>query len=315
MRRSSQEAAVSLSVWIVIIILALVAVLTSGLAALLPLLIKREASAGVDFVSAVFPTMVAVLVAFLALWASRLLMEEAKREAARDLELAQMRSDLALAQKAREQRHDLLNHLTVVSALIQTGSADQALAYLRRATYEQPEEAASGAPAAQIDPGFILGLMGQKLAQAARAGVALEIHVQNESDHLCIPDVVAARILGNLTDNAIDAAGEAGEGTGKVTVEMVLSAGRCRFRVRNNGSVITQQQLSRIFAAGESTKGGQHQGLGLHIVQQLVREYEGSLCVQSDASTGTEFDVRFEPGTRLAKNGSAHGGLHRPFHW
>lgn len=282
------------SLWIIVAILALVSILASGLAVLVPSLLDRERGALDGLLRAVFPLAVALVIALLALWASRLLVDAAQRDAARELELARARVDLALGQKARELQHDLSNHLTVVSALIQTGASDQALAYLHRIVYDRREESVAAAGASEAEPGVLLGLMGQKIAKASRLGVAFDLRVENRSEQLCVPDVVAARILGNLTDNAIDAAREAVAGEARVTVEMVLSSTRCSFRVWNNGLPIPPEMLKRIFAAGETTKGGDHQGLGLHIVHQLVREYGGSLNVQSNEASGTEFEVSFE---------------------
>lgn len=295
------------ALWIIVAILALVAVLASGLAVLVPSLLDRERGTLDGFLRALFPLAVALVIALLALWASRLLVDAAQRDAARDLELARARTDLALGQKARELQHDLLNHLTVVSALIQTGASDQALAYLHRVVYDRREEKVAGEGESETEPSVLLGLMGQKLAKAARMGVELDLRVENQSEQLCIPDVVAARILGNLTDNAIDAARETIASRSRVTVEMVLSRARCSFRVWNSGPPIPPEMLKRIFAAGETTKGGDHQGLGLHIVRQLVREYGGSLNVRSDETSGTVFEVSFERARSEARTPEGRG--------
>lgn len=282
-----------LSIWITVFILGLVAVLASGLAALLPTQLDQEGNAMGDLAWSLLPLAVALVIAALALWASRLLVDSARREAQRELEFAQLRAELALAQRAREQRHDLLNHLTVVSALIQIGSPQQALAYLQRVLADQEEAGEAAARDDETDPGILLGLLGPKLVEAGRAGATLSVCVQGHAEHLCIPDVVAARILGNLIDNAIDAAATLPDG-GEVRVHMSLAEDRWALRVWNNGPVIPSDHLKRIFIAGETSKGGQHQGLGLHIVQQLVREYEGHLTVESSDTSGTEFTVTFD---------------------
>jgi len=75
---------------------------------------------------------------------------------------------------------------------------------------------------------------------------------------------------------------------------MALTRHGWALRVWNNGPIIPADQLKRIFTPGETSKGGEHQGLGLHIVQQLVREYGGRIGVQSHEPTGTEFVVTFD---------------------
>ena len=310
-----------LSVWITVLILALVAVLATGLAALLPTQLHHEEPARGELAWHLLPLAAALLIAALALWASRLLVESARREGQRELEFARLRAELALAQRAREQRHDLLNHLTVISALIQIGSPQQALAYLQRVVADQEEAGKAPSSDDETDPGILLGLLGPKLVQAGRAGATLTVCVQGHAEHLCIPDVVAARILGNLLDNAIDAAATVPDG-GEVRVHMSLAEDCWAVRVWNNGPVIPPDRLKRIFVAGETSKGGQHQGLGLHIVQQLAREYGGHLTVQSSETFGTEFAVTFgRSGHVLAgeafpcPDGPPHGWNEGPVSW
>ncbi|MFS8614147.1 MULTISPECIES: sensor histidine kinase [Limnochorda] len=289
MSRSERD---GLLVWITVFMLALVAVLAVGLAASLSGQLDRRGGAVDEWARSLLPLAVAILIAGLALWASRLMVDSARQDTQRELELAQLRAELALAQREREQRHDVLNHLTVISALIQMGSPQQALAYLQRVLVNQEAGAAASGDDEQ-DPGILLGLLGPKLVEAGRAGVSLTVCVEGNAERLCIPDVVAARILGNLINNAIDAAALAPE-QGEVRVNMALTRHGWALRVWNNGPIIPADQLKRIFTPGETSKGGEHQGLGLHIVQQLVREYGGRIGVQSHEPTGTEFVVTFD---------------------
>jgi two-component system, sensor histidine kinase and response regulator len=72
------------------------------------------------------------------------------------------------------------------------------------------------------------------------------------------------------------------------------------FRVRDDGPGIPPETLPRIFQPYFTTKGPSHgTGLGLNIVQRLVRQAKGALHVRSVPGQGTTFSV-YLPAARLA---------------
>ena len=74
-----------------------------------------------------------------------------------------------------------------------------------------------------------------------------------------------------------------------------------RVSVRDNGPGIPAEVLPKIFQPYFTTKDArQGTGLGLNIVQRLVREAGGALHVKTEFGVGTEFTV-FLPATPLAK--------------
>jgi signal transduction histidine kinase len=100
-----------------------------------------------------------------------------------------------------------------------------------------------------------------------------------------------AQILNNLVRNAIEAA--AGRSV------MVGSAGGV-FREGREGAVLTvtdtgpglpRDVLERLTEPKQTAKGGDHAGLGLHIVHRLVAELKGNIDVQTAPDRGTTFTV------------------------
>jgi two-component system, sensor histidine kinase and response regulator len=74
-----------------------------------------------------------------------------------------------------------------------------------------------------------------------------------------------------------------------------------KFQVRDNGPGITAEVLPKIFQPYFTTKGPrQGTGLGLNIVQRLVKEAKGALHVHTMPGEGTTFTV-YLPGANLAK--------------
>lgn len=100
------------------------------------------------------------------------------------------------------------------------------------------------------------------------------------------------QILTNLIKNAAEALGEAGRLTvetqglvnfnGSNYVEIVIS---------DNGPGITPEVQEKLFTPVQTTKDGNHAGLGLSIVKNLVDELDGSISCRSSAKNGTRFEI------------------------
>jgi signal transduction histidine kinase len=93
------------------------------------------------------------------------------------------------------------------------------------------------------------------------------------------------RVLSNLLANAF----EHGARDGVVRVRLEGDESEVRIRVRNDGAPIAPDVLTRLFepySRAESSRNGL--GLGLFIVDQIVRAHGGRVTVTSDTA-GTEF--------------------------
>jgi signal transduction histidine kinase len=89
------------------------------------------------------------------------------------------------------------------------------------------------------------------------------------------------QILVNLLDNASQSMTEAGVQQPVMTIR-TMAGGRCmQFVVCDNGCGIAQENLTRIFAHGFTTRAEGH-GFGLHGCALAAVEMGGSLTVQSD---------------------------------
>ncbi len=107
-----------------------------------------------------------------------------------------------------------------------------------------------------------------------------------------------AQILNNLVRNAIEAsAGETVSLDGQLGVFREGREG-VELSVRDTGPGLSRAVLERLADPKDSSKGGDHQGLGLHIVHRLVGELQGSIDVRTAPGVGTTFTV-FLPLTPL----------------
>jgi PAS domain S-box-containing protein len=102
-----------------------------------------------------------------------------------------------------------------------------------------------------------------------------------------LDEVSFEQVLLNLVSNARDAM--AGGGTLVITLEAV--ADQARLTVRDTGHGMESSILERVFEPGFTTRGNKATGLGLWVVELLVRRAGGSIGVASDPDLGTTVSV------------------------
>lgn len=195
----------------------------------------------------------------------------------------------SLANALHAQAHEAANRMHTVTTLIELGRTEEALSFATdelRATQRQRD-----AVLAAIEEPSVAALLLGKNAQAAERGVSLEI-----DDDAYLPEGVigvraAVTILGNLIDNAIDAA--AGSSEKLVTVDAEVADGRVMLTVSDSGPGLDADALAHGFERGWSTKQSgapAGRGIGLALVRQTVDQLGGS--VQVSEGPGAVFSVR-----------------------
>ncbi|MDP4173997.1 MAG: PAS domain S-box protein [Bacteroidota bacterium] len=97
-------------------------------------------------------------------------------------------------------------------------------------------------------------------------------------------------ILRNLVDNAIKFSNEGG----KITINSLRTNGSVQLSVADSGIGMSKDKLEELLNAHSGlttrgTKGEKGSGLGLSLVQDLVRRCKGELIIKSEENKGTEF--------------------------
>jgi signal transduction histidine kinase len=123
------------------------------------------------------------------------------------------------------------------------------------------------------------------------AGIQVELALGTD-----IPPVQAnpdslKQVLLNLVKNAVEVLGDRGR-IGITTSGPVLQAGGSHvlLRVADDGPGMPAEVRERLFQPVESRKGGDHAGLGLAIVGELVKRLQGRIECRS-GPTGTVFEI------------------------
>jgi len=206
----------------------------------------------------------------------------------------QLDSVRGFADTLHSQAHESANRLHAVISLIELGRVDRAVA-LATAELETAQQLTDRVVGAVTEPVLAALLLG-KSSEAGERGVELvltaDTAMQDTGVGIDARDLIT--ILGNLVDNALDAAVEhAAERAPKVTVTVRTEPGELFLRVADSGPGIAEQ--TDIFRRGWSTKPseGTGRGLGLALVGQAVRRYGGTVEVAGASDGGgAVFTVR-----------------------
>jgi two-component system CitB family sensor kinase len=184
-----------------------------------------------------------------------------------------------LAQALRAQAHEFSNKLHVVGGLIELGRLDDAIRFVAETSLVHQE---------------LVDLVQERIADPALAALLLakaalaserRVEFRLATDALLPAQITEVRdlitVVGNLVDNAIDAASGA---TGAwVEVSMQADPGGTAVRVRDSGPGIDAHVVDEIFREGYTTKGGgAHYGIGLALVRQVAQRTGGWVRVVND---------------------------------
>ncbi|MFI1768147.1 ATP-binding protein [Streptomyces sp. NPDC020800] len=211
--------------------------------------------------------------------------------------MGELDSERGFTQALRSQAHEAANRLHTVVSLIELGRAEEAVEFAT-AELELAQALTDQVVAAVSEPVLAALLLG-KTAQANERGVELVVSADSRLDDGVLPPELSARdlvtVLGNLIDNAVDAAqGSAGA---RVTVTAYAPDSELVLRVSDTGPGVDPAHADLVFQRGFSTKpsGPGGRGLGLALVRQAVARLDGTLTVaESDdaGEGGAVFEVR-----------------------
>jgi two-component system, CitB family, sensor kinase len=191
----------------------------------------------------------------------------------------------------RAQRHEFANRLHLLNGLLHGGHIDEGLQYL--------EELLGSGPMGSALPGidsirdaYLQAFLAAKAAAAREAGVTLKIGENTwVSGRLVLP-VDVTTVVGNLLDNAIDAARLSDSATREVEVELLQDGSTLHVTVVDSGDGVAPEFVDHLFTEGTTTKpdsgipGGR--GIGLALSRQISRSLGGDLWLASPGKTGSQ---------------------------
>lgn len=177
---------------------------------------------------------------------------------------------MELVNSVRGQRHDFLNHLQILSFLVQKQEWPALNEYLRKLLKEVSEYN----DILKLDNPIIAALINSKIAQANQRGVNIKSDISASFSGFAACSIDIARILGNLIDNAIDAVVLNEEKELTLEIREKGSVLICSVGNRYFGSL---EVLNKIFEPEFTTKADSHNGIGLYVSRQLAKRLNGTL--------------------------------------
>ena len=195
----------------------------------------------------------------------------------------------ALTDALRAQQHEFSNRMHTVAGLIELGDHQAAVGYALDVS-----GATAGLAEAireRVEAPEIAALLLAKTTVAAERGVHLVLSDDSRLAQTEIETRTLLSIVGNLIDNAIDAA-TAGCDSANVTVRLTTCEENVTIQVSDTGPGVPKELSGRIFTDGFTTKspdGRGHRGIGLALVHRLVSRAGGTIDV--DCSGATTFTV------------------------
>jgi two-component system, CitB family, sensor kinase len=196
----------------------------------------------------------------------------------------------SLTDALRAQAHEYSNRLHTIAGLVQLGRGDEAMKLIAQ-TSGVHQELAEALLDRVGDP--VLGaLLLAKAAVASERGIELRVSDDTVMTRSALDSEDLITLLGNLIDNALDAAGTSVTERW-VSVSVTEQQDEVVITVHDSGPGVLESLDGQIFQEGFSTKSGpgrKRRGFGLALVRQVAHRHGGEVSVVNDG--GALFTVR-----------------------
>ncbi|OZC78125.1 histidine kinase [Rhodococcus sp. 06-462-5] len=194
----------------------------------------------------------------------------------------------------RAQRHEFANRMHLVSGLLHEGHPDRASQYIDDILGVGPRsETVEGIDA--VSDAYLRSFLTAKAAHARESGVRMVLGENTwVGGEVAVP-VDVTTVLGNLVDNAVDAARLGVRRPAEVEVELVQDGSTLHIVVVDSGDGV-DLEVDQVFVEGVSTKstadspGGR--GVGLALSRQIARTRGGDVTLADVGGQITEENER-----------------------
>lgn len=239
----------------------------------------------------VITTVVLVLSALITITVAYYMLQVGRKEARLESEQRQLQGMQNIYLTIRQQQHDFINHLTSLYGLLRAGENIPAYDYIA-SIYKDVKKSQV---LLNIKLPGLGGLLESKRLLAERKNIDFTINIEPDFSEIPIKPVDLTGIVGNLIDNALDAAISCDNHNPSVWVDFHHKSEIFTIAVENTGLMLDSSTINKIFKAGFTSKNkSHHSGLGLYTVNNLVEKNNGNIVVEQAANLpGIRFEVNF----------------------
>lgn len=216
--------------------------------------------------------------------------------------VASYESIRTLGEALRAQTHEHGNRMHTAIALLELGRTQEAIDILVETSQQSQSLVDQVTARADGDPTVGALLLG-KASQAKERGIGWTALIDSEAPRSVLEPMDSIAVLGNLIDNALDAAAEGAERWIRVEIGAIADGG-VMLTVIDSGTGVPAAVRERIFEHGFSTKpaGAEGRGVGLSLVQAIVSDAGGTIEIDDDPTT---FRVRLPGAPRTQESTTA----------
>ncbi|HSX98891.1 MAG TPA: ATP-binding protein, partial [Streptomyces sp.] len=199
------------------------------------------------------------------------------------------------AELLRAQAHEFANQLHTISGLIQIGEQDEVVHYIR--ALSRHRHSLDVTLSRRVRDTAVAALLMAKTSLAAERRVVLRISESTALDRLAPEDAAdVATVVGNLVDNAVDAAAITTAPDGHeawVEVELRQDASSVEIVVRDSGPGVAPELAREVFSHGFTTKAAREgeRGIGLALTRLACERHGGEISV-TNTPDGAMFTAR-----------------------
>lgn len=193
----------------------------------------------------------------------------------------------SLVASVRSDRHDLNNHLTVISGLMKINNFEAANHYIE----DMIGEIRINNKALTIENPILASMLYSKMDIYRRQEILFELNISSEEIVKALSSTDLIRLLSNLLDNAFEATIELPKEQRKIYLDIHNCDKTIKVIVKNTANL--EEIKEEYFEPGFSTKSqGEKRGFGLAIIQDIIKKYNGTLETSSHDNL-VKFEIQF----------------------
>lgn len=187
-------------------------------------------------------------------------------------------------QTIKAQRHDMNNYISTLYGLIHMEKMNEAKQYINRIN----EDISYVNTILETNHLVIVAIINTKIHLAEINNIEFNLDVKLPEE-LLIDDIALSIVLGNLIDNAIEAASISDNTEQRIDLEMYVKGEYLIISIRNTKNISIKVDTKKILKGYTTKRDKDSHGLGLVNVNSIVNQYHGFINLND---LGNEFEVK-----------------------